>query len=82
MNKREKLIELYPESKFSFADGFDDAILGVEEDTDKVIYSVEKCLLILSKDMSYDDARDYFEYNVKGSKGGIINVVWCEDEFN
>jgi len=82
MTKREKLIELYPESTFSFMDGFDDAILGVDEDTDAVIYSVEKCLLILSKEMSYDDAREYFEFNTRGSKGGDINVVWCDDEFN
>ncbi len=82
MNKREKINELYPESNFSFADGFDDAILGVDEDNDKLVYSVEKCLLILSKDMSYDDAREHFEFNVRGSKGGDIKVVWCDDEFN
>jgi hypothetical protein len=43
----EQLIEKYPGDELLTADGFDDAILGVDESTMRVIYSVEKCIDIL-----------------------------------
>lgn len=33
----------------------------------KLVYSVPKCIEILCRDMSEDDAIDYFEFNVRGS---------------
>jgi len=32
------LIEIYPEESFLKADGFDDAIIGVEESSMRIIY--------------------------------------------
>jgi len=43
----EKIIEQYYEEEFLKADGFDDAIIGVEENEMRLIYSVSKCLKIL-----------------------------------
>jgi hypothetical protein len=41
------LIETYPDEQLLIADGFDEAILGVEQNTMRVIYSVSKCLEII-----------------------------------
>ncbi len=50
------------------ADGFDDAILGMLGDV--VAYSTKKILNILIKEgMSYEEALEYFDFNIAGSLG-------------
>ncbi len=47
----DSIIENYYEEEFLKADGFDAAIIGVEEHSMRLIYSVSKCLDILQEDM-------------------------------
>ena len=51
-----------------FADGFDDAIMGVDLNSEvpRVVYSVEKMVFILMHrdDMSEDEALEYLDFNV------------------
>lgn len=63
-----------------FYDGFDDAIIGVELNTFRIIYSTTKCIEILCKDMSEDDAREYFDFNVVGGYIGEKTPIFCNDE--
>jgi hypothetical protein len=58
--------------KALFADGFDDAILGVARrfGADPLVaYSREKCISVLMKrdKMSEEDANEFFDFNVIGS---------------
>jgi hypothetical protein len=76
-----KLIELYPEDSFLKADGFDDAIIGMEEKSMRLIYSVSKCIDILQKDMPEIDAIEYFDFNVSGAYMGEKTPIWCNDLF-
>ncbi len=79
-----KIINVYEEESFLKADGFDQAIIGVEESTMRLIYSVSKCLeILMSGDdvMCYDEAVEHFEYNVKGSYMGPQTPIWSEDNF-
>jgi|TARA_Y100000401_G_scaffold33009_1_gene24411 hypothetical protein len=52
-------------------DGLDDAFIGValDEDPTRAVYSIEKCIEILSKEMKPDEAEEYFWVNVAGSRG-------------
>ena len=75
------LIEIYPEESFLKADGFDDAIIGVEESSMRLIYSVSKCIDILCKDMSLEDACEYFTFNVQCAYVGDKTPIWCADNF-
>ena len=56
------------------ADGFDEAIIGTVErcgQTEAVIlYDKEKVIEKLMKDMQFEDAVDYFEYNILGAYVG------------
>ena len=72
MIKRKQIEEDFPDSKLLFADGFDDAIIGVAQqfNTMSVAYNREKCIEILMKDMDRIEAVEYFEYNVTGSYVG------------
>lgn len=75
----ESILEKYPDETFLKADGFDDAILGVEESSMRLIYSISKCIDILMEDMSDEDALDHFYYNVSGAYVGEQTPIWCDD---
>jgi hypothetical protein len=79
----EKLMDWYPEQDLLIADGFNDAIIGIDESSMRVIYSVAKCIEIvcLDEDMDVDDAIEHFEYNVRGSYVGERTPIWCDDNF-
>jgi len=79
----EKLVDWYPEQDLLIADGFNDAIIGIDESSLRVIYSVKKCIeiLCLDEDMDVDDAIEHFEYNVRGSYVGERTPIWCDDNF-
>lgn len=54
------------------ADGLDEAFLGVDENDGVVraVYSIEECIRTLSKDMSPEEAEEYFWYNTAGAYVG------------
>ena len=72
MTRLDELIEQFPDSEFLIADGFDDAIIGVEWSSERVVYSVTMCLLILiDRDgMTYNEAMEYFDFNVANAYVG------------
>ena len=55
------------------ADGFNDAFVGIVERCGQpaiACYDRGRCIEILMKDMSYEDAVEYFDFNVSGSYVG------------
>ena len=47
-------------------DGFDDAFIGLDTSTPpRAVYSRNAIIASLMKDMSAEDARDYFEFNIE-----------------
>ena len=77
----EEIILKYPDISFLKADGFDDAIIGVDINTNRLIYSFIKTIQILMNDMEYEDAIEYFYYNVLGSYVGENGPIWVDDDF-
>ena len=65
------ILETDPDAEFITADGFNDAIIGYCIFTNKIIYSVKKCIQILTKEegLTEIDAMEHFDYNVRGSHG-------------
>jgi len=54
-------------------DGFDDAIIGVEESVEqKLIYDIDKIAKILTTrdQMSYEDAYEYISFNITSTYVG------------
>ena len=64
-----------------FADGFDNAILGLIRSYDeyKVLYDTEKVLSILSENMTEEEAVEYFEFNIIGSYMGKNTPAFTEN---
>ena len=79
----EEIVEYYPDEEILKADGFDDAVIGIEEGSMRLIYSVRRCIEILITDdeMTLEDALEHFSYNVSGSYVGEKTPIWCEDMF-
>lgn len=75
------ILDSYPDEEFLKADGFDKAIIGVDPHSMRLIYSVSKCIDILMKDMTEDEATEYFYFNVSGAYVGEKTPIWCEDVF-
>jgi hypothetical protein len=77
----EQILENYYDEDFLIADGFDDAVIGVEINSMRLIYLVSKCIEILQEHMNEEDAIEYFEYNVSGAYVGEQTPIWCYDNF-
>lgn len=77
----ESIIENYPDENFLKADGFDEAIIGIDENSMRLIYSVSKCIEVLMRDMSEEDAIEHFSFNVSGGYVGDKTPIWCSDYF-
>ncbi len=71
--------EYYPDEIILKAEGFDDAIIGIDDISMRLIYSVSKCLEILKKDMDEEEAIEYFDFNVKYAYVGDKTPIWCVD---
>jgi hypothetical protein len=80
MTRVDEIVEMYSDESFLTADGFDEAIIGVDESSMRLVYSVTKCLEILqAQGMDETDALEYFSYNVSGAYMGEKTPIWCND---
>ena len=76
----DRILEQYSDGEqFLKADGFDAAVMGVDETSMRLVYSVSKCIEILMEDMSEEDALEHFDYNVSGAHVGDQTPIWCWD---
>ena len=75
------IIESFPDEDILKADGFDKAVIGIELDTMRLIYSKLKCIevIMLTSDLSYDEAVEFLDFNVFGSYVGELTPIWCDD---
>lgn len=62
----------FPEEDILIADGFEEAFLGVayQFNTPVAVFDRDKCIEILTRVMSLEDAEEYFEFNVQGAYVG------------
>ena len=75
----ESIIERYPDESFLKADGFDEALIGVDTKSMRLVYSVSKCIKILCREMNELDAIEYFDFNVSGAYVGEKTPIWVDD---
>lgn len=63
------------------ADGFDEAIIGSDYRTDRIVYSVSKCIKILMKRdrMTYEEALEYLEFNTLCAYVGEGTPIFLND---
>jgi hypothetical protein len=61
-------------------DGFDEAIIGYEPNSGRLIYDRNKMIMIAVEDMEMDhqDAVEHLEYNVWGAYVGELTPIYIE----
>jgi len=64
-----------------FCDGYDDAIIGLGQsfNTYKVIYDRNKILAALEKEMTTEEAVEFFEFNIIGAYVGESTPIFTID---
>jgi hypothetical protein len=79
MGIREELQEVYDEALL-FADGLDDAIIGVDEWSSRVIYSKSLCIqCMMDEGMDEQEAIEYLDFNTFSAYVGEKTPIWCDD---
>jgi hypothetical protein len=73
------ILESYPDEEFLKADGFDDAIIGIDAMSNRLVYSVEAATeMLMMQGMMRDDALEHIFHKIikSDSKSPIwINVT-------
>ena len=76
------IVEYYQDEEILKADGFDDAVIGIETGSMRLIYSVTRCVeILIVGGMDMNDAIEYFDFNVRGSYVGEKTPIWCDDMY-
>jgi hypothetical protein len=74
------------EESYIYADGFDDAMIGhgLSFGGECVVYDHEKVIEILMKDMTREEAEEYFSFNIIGAYVGKNMPVFVKrtERFN
>jgi len=75
MNKSAEIIKeelSYINEQALFADGFDEALVGIDQSDYVAVYDSDKCIDIVMQNsgMNHQDAAEYFDFNILGSYMG------------
>lgn len=79
---KEVLSEENPDALF--ADGFDEALIGISRRCGQpslAVYSIKKCIEILDEEMDYNEAVEYFEFNVLNAWHGDGTPIFLLDDY-
>jgi hypothetical protein len=76
----EEIIDNYGDEDLLKADGFDEAVIGIEINTGRLVYDIFKMreLLIKNDGMSSDDAMEYLDFNVLGAYMGEKTPIYVQ----
>ena len=78
----EGIVEYFQDEEILKADGFDDAVIGIDIGTMRLIYSVTRCVeILIVGGMDMNDAIEYFDFNVRGGYVGEKTPIWCDDMY-
>jgi hypothetical protein len=82
MGTLDRIVEKYPNELFLKADGFDDAVIGFEVNTGRLVYSIPVCLKILMNEgLDEQVAFDYFNDNILDADEGYLTPIFIDDNF-
>ena len=74
------IIEQFEETEFLKADGFDEAVIGFDFNSERLIYSISKMIEILMQDgMDRVDAIEYLEFNTFAAYVGEKTPIYMWD---
>ena len=83
MNILKDILETYPGEEFLLMDGLDEAIIGIEESSMRLVYSQNKIIdCLVRQDMTEEEALEYFDFNIGCAYMGDKTPIICNDLMN
>lgn len=84
----DQIIERYgDELDLYILDGFNKSIIGIDENSGRIIYSTAKIIEEIieesknSEELTYEEAFKHFAYNIRGNSCGDKTPIICYDIF-
>jgi hypothetical protein len=78
----DQIVENYPDEEILKADGLDDGIIGIEENSMRLVYSKSKVIeILMSEDMTEEDALEHYYFNIVGAYVGEKTPIFVEDTY-
>ena len=79
-NDLEDIVEVFGEPGHTLkADGYDHCVIGIDS-KHRLVYSIEKTLETLEKDMPIEEATEFFYYNIEGAYAGEYTPLFIHQE--
>jgi hypothetical protein len=82
-NLLKAICETYSDVEILKADGLDGAVIGIDSQSMRLIYSVDECVKVLVKrdGMAEDEAREFLEFNTFGAYVGPKTPIFMDNQF-
>jgi beta-lactamase class A len=79
----QRILDSISDVKLLQADGFNDAVIGIDLSSMRLVYSVNKCtdILITRDGMTQEEAIEYLEFNTFSAYVGEKTPIWVHDNF-
>ena len=76
------IVDRYEDEDILIATGLDKAVIGIDQNTTRLIYSYTKIIQILMEDdMTREEAEEWFGYNIQSAWFGEKTPIYCMDDF-
>lgn len=76
---KQDIINSFEDEELLFVDGFDQAIIGIDTVSYRVVYNKEIMIeVLIAEGMSYEDALEHFSYNIEGAYVGEKTPIYCQ----
>ena len=76
----DRLRDVYPNQKFVTVEGLDDAVMGLDLETMRLVYSVSSVVnIFVQRGMTVDEAEEFFAKSVLPLDFGYRGPIWCDN---
>jgi hypothetical protein len=71
----QQILDNFPDEQFVILDGLDNAVIGVDQNAERLVYSINDIVdCFVEQGMEPDEAIEYYEYNTARAVPYIINA--------
>ena len=71
----QQILDNFPDEQFVILDGLDNAVIGVDQNAEKLVYSINDIVdCFVEQGMEPDEAIEYYEYNTARAVPYITNA--------
>ena len=78
----ERIIEAYPDEELLSADGLDEAVIAIEPNSMRLVYSITKIIdILVAEGLTDEEAMEHFDFNIGGAYVGEKTPIYVLDRW-